>query len=289
MPINKEILKTSHNQALAEKELSEAKKVADLKAIFLLLLDDLENDIKPLSLPGLNSFRIKQASNAIVNTVDEYQSRINSEYIKAHNEFWDLGHKSIAKSFEQSGVAHNVISFNNEEQNNLQAMGDMLIKDVSAQVLSKIRNEINKVVTGQQTNYDAVNNITAELTDSGHFKSISSRAEFILRNELNRAFAAAAQDTMSKFYDGGLKNFAKQWVHSHNVSNPRLGHMPGGLPFTAHGQTRRPPEFYDVPVINNKGVFLRVEKLLYPRYIGVGVTAENTINCGCYSEPIILY
>ena len=133
------------------------------------------------------------------------------------------------------------------------------LRDVAAEVASKVRSEIGLAMVGARTPGDAVSAV-ADLIGSGR-----SRAITIVRTEMGRAFSVAGQERMAQARDV-LPGLRKQWRRSGKLHS-RVAHD------LADGQ------IVDVgrPFIVN-GI-----ELMYPR--DPKAPASETVNCGCVSLP----
>jgi len=144
-----------------------------------------------------------------------------------------------------------------------------LVNGLTDEAKKKINNELTLAFMGQKTPYEAMEAIGRNLEDKNIFTNISKRSETITRNEGNRVLEAASQARKKKASKvvTGLK---KQWKHSFfGIKEPRPSHV------MAHDQIRDVDEPFDVGG----------EELMQP--LDPAGSAENTINCHCYSVPYI--
>ncbi|TAK47017.1 MAG: hypothetical protein EPO23_13105, partial [Xanthobacteraceae bacterium] len=139
------------------------------------------------------------------------------------------------------------------------------IKDIGLAAANKINAELGLVVIGAQTPSDAIGSLTRILGEPSR-----ARATTIVRTELARTFAVAAQERLAQqaALVPGLK---KQWRRSGKL-HPRPHHD------LADGQVRDVGE----PFVLNPLGGLQV-KLMFPH--DPAAPAGETINCGCISLP----
>lgn len=179
---------------------------------------------------------------------------------------WEQGGSLVDKPLEAGGVRIAAVApaLDTTRLFAMRAFMTDRIKDVSVQAANKINSQLGLVVIGARTPSDAVTEVTDILGEPSR-----ERARRIVRTELGRAYAAAAQTRMEQAVAvvPGLK---KRWRRSAK-KHPRPGH------YAAHGQVRG---------VNEKFVVLAkvgTVELMFPR--DPAAPAGETINCGCASEP----
>jgi len=135
------------------------------------------------------------------------------------------------------------------------------MRDVSLAMVDKINGELAQVVIGTRSVGEAIDAI------DGMIEGGRGRALAIVRTELGRAYASAAQDRMAQAAEvvPGLK---KEWRRSGKV-NSRPEHD------LADGQVRAVDEPFLVGGV----------ELMYPRDPAAPPSA--TVNCGCVSLPVV--
>lgn len=133
------------------------------------------------------------------------------------------------------------------------------MQGVSRSAVTRINDQLGLVIAGGQTPSQAMDAV-ALLLDGNR-----GRALTVVRTEVGRAYATATHERMeeAKPY---LPKLKKQWRKS-GKRHGRIEHI------LADGQVRDVDEPFDVGG----------EKIMYPR--APGVSAKNSINCGCESLP----
>ena len=146
----------------------------------------------------------------------------------------------------------------------LMAMRTFLVdrmKDVTAEVATKVKRQIGLVMIGALSPADATTGI------SGMVLGGRSRAITILRTEMGRAFSVATQERQTQAAEH-LPGLKKQWRRSGKVHS-RIAHD------VADGQ------IVDV----DKPFVIGGVELMYPR--DPKAPAKETVNCGCVQLPIM--
>lgn len=138
------------------------------------------------------------------------------------------------------------------------------IKAVTLEAAGKINNSLATTMTGLQTPFDAVQQITETLGESTR-----KRATGIVRTELGTAYSTASHLRREQWAQAvpGLK---KRWVKSGKV-NPRIEHV------AVHGQTRD----IDQPFELEGGAVL----MMHPH--DPNAPAGHRINCGCVAVTVV--
>ena len=135
------------------------------------------------------------------------------------------------------------------------------MKDVTAEVATKVKRQIGLVMIGAMTPADAVTGISG-MVDGGR-----SRAMTIVRTEMGRAFSDATQARQAQAAEH-LPGLKKQWRRSGKVHS-RIAHD------AADGQ------IVDV----DKPFVVGGVEMMYPR--DPRAPAKETVNCGCVQLPIM--
>ncbi|MFZ5530302.1 MAG: hypothetical protein ACOY4U_04530 [Pseudomonadota bacterium] len=180
----------------------------------------------------------------------------------ASGKAWQAGQGLIdvplaAAGFALAGVAPSI------DTRQLLAMRAFMtdrIKDVGVAAANKINSELGLVVIGARAPGDAIGRVTEILGDQSR-----ARATTIVRTELGRVYAVAAQARMEQAGElvPGLK---KQWRRSGKIHS-RLNHD------LADGQIRERDQPFNVGG----------RQIMHPH--DPKAPASETINCGCVAIP----
>lgn len=201
---------------------------------------------------------IQQSIDKVLKEIGEEMASSGSEHLAAaHSLGIDLIEKPLAAGgLRIAGLLPDV------DRRQLMAIRSFLtdrLKNVSADVASKVKGQIGLVMIGGQTPADAATSVSMLI------ESERSRALTIVRTEMGRAFSVASQERQKQAAEM-LPGLQKQWRRSGKVHS-RTSHD------LADGQIVE----VDKPFIVG-GV-----ELMYPR--DPNAPAQETINCGCVSLP----
>lgn len=149
----------------------------------------------------------------------------------------------------------------------LQNYSATLVKDLGAYARKRVDVVISQATLGSLTPHQAIRRIAGELPARSVFRSLTSRAEAIVRTEVNRAFSVAAQARMTEVAEGapGLK---KKWLTAGDTRVRRTHAAVGGTivlatePFSVNGYAA-----------------------MYPR--DPVLPAKETVNCRCHAIPVV--
>lgn len=181
-------------------------------------------------------------------------------------DFWDAGIELVDLPLRTIGITAAIPEIDTTLLSILQGYSTDLVQGLSRAAVKKINTELTLGLMGQKSPYDVMQAVGRNLKDKGIFKSITARADTIIRTEAGRVYEAAGQlrkEAAAKIVPG----LRKQWHYGHTPRMPRLDHM------AVAGQIREVDEPFNVGG----------EKLMYPR--DPAGSAKNTINCGCTSLP----
>lgn len=136
------------------------------------------------------------------------------------------------------------------------------VNAVTNDVQARIRAEISMGILGQKTPQEIAGAIAGTLERPGVFKSITERAETIVKVEMGRAFSMAHQASMEAAADT-LPDLEKMWLHAGHPKAPRIYHL------HMHGNTTPVGTPFLVGSI----------AMMYPRDPTAPIS--EIINCGC--------
>lgn len=177
---------------------------------------------------------------------------------------WAAGQALIDEPLAAGGLAVEGLAQQLSDQQ-LVAMREFMtdrLRDVSLSNINKINGELAQVIIGVQAPGQAVGNVTRLLNERSRRRALT-----IVRTELGRAFAAAAQARMTQA-QAIVPTLQKQWRRSGKLHSRPLHDA-------ADGQVQD----IDAPFV------IGGDALRYPR--DPRAPAYQTINCGCDSLPYI--
>ena len=210
-----------------------------------------------------------QQRRRITELLDALGTEAGQRLVSGQDRSWDAGIASVDAPINAAlelGAAHGASGAaigDHLVQPDLRQLGAMRtfltgkMKQVTAQTINRVNTQIGLVALGVHSAGDGVSAISKVLG------STRKRAITILRTELGRAYATAAQERQAQAV-AVLPGLRKQWRRSGKLHS-RLTHD------AADGQIREVDKPFDVGGV----------ELMYPR--DPAAPAGETINCGCES------
>lgn len=240
----------------------------EIRRLLKKALADINRDLALAPDPkSWQSFHLTNLKKNVASALDAMERAASSKLGSAAGQSWqagvDLVDKPLAAAggprFRLDGVLGEI------DTRQLRAMRSFMtdrIGDISTTVANRINGELGLVMIGSKTQSQAADAIGA-LIDGGR-----ARATTIVRTELGRAFAAAAQERYAQAAQK-LPGLKKQWRRSGKVhSRPEHDAI--------DGQVRDVDKPFDLP----NGI-----SLMFPR--DPRAPASETVNCGCESLPFM--
>lgn len=179
-------------------------------------------------------------------------------------EAWRLGASLVDSVATAAGLRLVLPTIDVQQLTAMRSFLTEKMKDVAADALTSINNQLGLVVIGAQTPFDAMKGISKVLK-----ADTLKRATTITRTELARAYSTANQIRMEQA-SAEVPGLKKRWVKS-GKREPRVTHM------AIHGQEQP----VDQPFLLEGGAV----KMLYPH--DPKAPARHTINCGCVAVPVV--
>ncbi|GJM12786.1 MAG: hypothetical protein DHS20C12_11890 [Pseudohongiella sp.] len=175
---------------------------------------------------------------------------------------WDLGIQFIDSPLKSAGISVAAVlpAVDARQLVNLRHFGTSKIKDITAEIASKINTQLVLAVTGAQPVHDSIQVIT-------HLFEVSDkeRALRVVRTELGRAFSTSTQQRLAQAAEL-LPGMKKQWRKSGKL-HARPTHV------AANDQIQDVDEPFSVG-----GVLM-----MHPH--DPAAPAAEVINCGCTALP----
>lgn len=211
-------------------------------------------------------YYLPQMKAAVERALTVFGDKYGVQMRDMQREFWDAGIELVDLPLREVGVLVSIPEIDTTMISILQGYSTDLVEGLTKSAIKKINTELTLGLMGQKSPYEVMQAVGRNLKDKGIFKSITARADTILRTEAGRIYEAAGQ-LRKEAAASVVLGLKKQWHYGHSPKMPRLDHM------AAHGQIREVNEPFKVGG----------EELMYPR--DPKGSAKNTINCGCTSIP----
>jgi len=212
-------------------------------------------------------WRLPQLRAAITREMGVFQAAASRAVSAEADSAWSAGRDLVDAPLEASGrvtVTAAMADLSTAQLTALQSFMVDRIADISAATVSAITRELGLVVIGGQSPSEAISKL------SKIFAGNRERAITIVRTEIGRVFAIAAQERLTQA-QAAVPKLQKQWRRSGKIHS-RPGHD------AIDGQIRNVDEPFEV--VSPSG---DVVKLMHPRDPAAPV--GETINCGCESLP----
>jgi hypothetical protein len=263
-------------QTTAEKTAAfNAERLARLKAQ-IAMIGDTEGEITRLlkaageeiirTLAGapteFQSWRLTQLQGEIARTLAAFEAAATAKTTDGLTQSWRAGADLVDAPLAAAGVELSLVHLDEAALGAMRVFMTDKIKGVSADVVNKINSELANVMLGMQSPFEATQKVQALMDGGG-----ARRVQAIVRTELGRAWSTATQARMGQAA-AHLPGLKKQWRRS-GKRLARHAHE------AIDGQIREVDEPFLVGDI----------KIMYPR--DPKAPADETINCGCMSLPIM--
>lgn len=252
------ITRRAQTQARAQRELERLLREAQARIRAKLLAQPSD----------YNRWQLPQLDREISAQLDQLR-RAGAEAARAAaREGWDGGatmvEDAISKRAAGATVNATLPALDTAQVSAIQQFLTSRIQDIAATVVAKINTELGLVVLGAQSPGEAIDKL-ARIFDGQRERAIT-----IVRTEVGRAFAIAAQQRMAQAATS-LPGLQKQWRRSGKLHS-RPGHD------AIDGQIRDVDQPFELITPHGE-----VVQLMHPRDPKAPV--GETINCGCESIP----
>jgi hypothetical protein len=151
------------------------------------------------------------------------------------------------------------------------------IRSVWSELGTRLKTEVRRAALGVTNPFDAIKNLARVIRNPKTFGRVETRAETIIRTEVNRAFSLATQKRMEQSDERLGGGQLRKWWLTAEDSRVRPDHVTAGEKFGRKGDPG--PITVDTPFI------VGGEELMFPR--DPQGSAEQTINCRCVSVPYV--
>jgi uncharacterized protein with gpF-like domain len=238
----------------------------------LRLLESTRSDVIARIAEGGAEFNLsvlRQVERALEMRIDQFKRELQQQMRADLQVAFDLGTETVDAPLKI--ITQPLFGVSREVAQVAAEYSAKLITNLSASLLEEVDGVLRRAVLGGLSPQEAISQIGRSLTDPSVFRSMAARAETIVRTEVLRMQAIAAQARMRESAELVKKRgyrMQKEWLTSVD-KRVRPAHL------IAMGQIREVDEPFDVGG----------EKLLYPR--DPAGSAGNTINCRCVSASLI--
>lgn len=205
---------------------------------------------------------IPQLKAAVDTALAGFKQQALAGQAEALSNAWNAGIDMVDGPMAAAGIRAAAPEISRSMLEIMQGYSMDLIEGLSADALKRVNNAVTMSLLGQQTPYQAMQQIGLSLADKGILGQVSRRAETIVRTEMGRVNSLARHSRILAVTEAGTDppmRWQKRWIDS-GKAHPREDHaaldgvtvdidedFPGGLP--------------------------------YPH--APGLPADEVINCGC--------
>jgi hypothetical protein len=245
---------------------AQSMETAEVRKVIALLAEARKEIAATVAATEWQAYRLPELKAAIERAMQQFGDKFGVELREAQGAFWEAGINFVDTPLRAVGVIAAFPAIDMTVLGIMQGYGADLVKGLARDAALKINNEITMGLMGQKTPFEVMEAVGRNLKDRSIFTSIAARAETITRTEAGRVLEAAGQ-ARNEAAAAVVPGLQKQWLHGESSRVPRIAHL------AAHGQIRDVNQPFDVDG----------ELLMYPR--DPAGSAQNTINCGCYSVP----
>lgn len=150
------------------------------------------------------------------------------------------------------------------------------INDVWTEAGKTLKGAVRRVTLGVDNLTDAIRNLSGHLRSPKVFGTVETRAEMIIRTEVNRAFSMAADAQMGQAGEamkaGGME-LRKYWLTAEDA-RVRETHAEAARRYSKANA-----------ILETEPYIVDGEPLMYP--LDPAGSASNTIGCRCISVPLV--
>lgn len=240
---------------------------AEVKKVLTMLEDARKEVAAQVASTPWQAHHLAELKQAVDRAIVDFRVKWGASLSDHLNASWAHGIDMVDLPLREVGIFAAIPEIDTTVLSIMQDFSVDLVNGLTDEAKKKINNELTLAFMGQKTPYDAMEAIGRNLEDKTIITNISKRAETITRNEGNRVLEAATQARQEEAAKV-VPQLRKQWRHSlFGVKEPRVSHQ------IIDGQIRDVDEPFDVGG----------EELMHP--LDPAGSAENTINCHCYSIP----
>lgn len=243
--------------------IKQANKLSDdaVARVIRLLSDARKEVAATVASTEWEAYYLPQIKGAIDRALQEFGSKYGLDMSETQRSFWDYGIDSVDLPLRAAGIVQALPAIDVTALAVLQGYSADLVQGLKMDAIKRINNEISLGIMGQKNPFEVMKAIGKNLKDPGIFKSLTARAETIVRTEAGRVLETASQARKAAAAQV-VPGLQKQWFYGHSPRMPRLDHM------AAAGQIRDIDKPFDVGG----------EELMYPK--DPAGSARNTVNCG---------
>ena len=256
---------------LTEILYTQARRTIDGQTAVRRILDEVRKqiigDIASAPADSFTGYRQQQMLGSINRLISDAEVSMRMEINQGLIDSYDAGKTMLSQmATVGSNVTLTTFGISTGILDQIQAFTWGKISGITNDAQAKIRSEITLGLLGQKTPHEISSAIAGTLERPGIFKSISARAEVIVKTEMGRTFSMAAQSSFENALDS-LPDLEKMWLHAGHPKSPRIYHL------HLNGEVKP----VDAPFLVGS-VIMR-----YPRDPKAPIS--EVINCGCMHVP----
>lgn len=231
---------------------------------------DSENEI--------DRFRARELMRSINHRLADFELDLVGAVDSAIDKSFDLGTKLVDEPIRATGVGQIITGISREPVQVASVFSADLIRNLTDDVRAEISEIVAKAASGLSTQ-DAIALVGESLTSKGVFKSVTARAEAIVRTEVLRIQSISTQARMqsqAQTMQAAGYTLKKVWLATLD-NRTRATHLQAQIEYGANGSIG------PIPV---EGMFMVGGELaMYPR--DPSLSAEESVMCRCVSQPIV--
>ncbi|URX63262.1 hypothetical protein KR767_04115 [Luteibacter anthropi] len=206
--------------------------------------------------------RLRRMRDEVERALEDFRQAVTSSTTAGAQQAWEAGIRTIAAPFDAAGVSILGPSIDRGALMATQRFLTNRISDISLRAVNQLNGALIQNIVGATPLSDTVTLVQRILGGAPR-----SRAMTVAYTEIGRAHSVSQNESLQQAGDI-VPNLHKRWLKSGKL-HPRASHV------HAHNQIRR----YDEPYV------VGGESLMFPR--DPDASAENSINCGCHSIPVV--
>ena len=261
-----EAKKTSRQRSFEKKVdelIGQANKLSEtaVRRVYALLNDCRKRIITAVAETEWEAHRLGELKGAVEASINEFAREYGIDMREWQQAGWDLGVLSVDEPLKVARIETSPTALSTTKLAILQGYSADLVKDLTADAIKRVNNDIALSLLGEQSAFEAIKKIGRDLSDPSTFKTIFHRAEAIARTEVNRVYSIANYARMKQAKAEGV-DIQKMWVYDHMTKYPREFHQ------SMNGQIKE----IDEPFVSGKG-----NNLMYPH--DPAAPASETVMC----------
>jgi hypothetical protein len=222
---------------------------------------------------GAASMRLAALDRALDDLAQRFAERYAVAVAPVQVAAVEAGAALSARPLIEAGLLFHVPQLSRRQVEAARAFQALLIRNAATETVEAISRDLRLAILRGEGVPEVLGRVSGRLPTPGAFGTLATRAEAIVRTEVGRLQAVAAQSALEDA-QRAVPDLQKQWRHSGNTGPyRRLGHI------AAAGQVRDVGAAFRIQPAPGRAY----EALQYPR--DPAGSPANTVFCGCVSVP----